>query len=1018
MRNKTGIITITVILTLLCFYFISFSLVDRNIRNDATEYATNSNGEVDFARKQKYLDSLYNKPVYNFLGIKNFTYKEVRQSGLNLGLDLQGGMHVVLEVSPVEILRGLAGNSSDAAFNKALDLAKERQKNSRENFTDLFYKAYSEVSNGKNLASVFYNYNNRAYIKSVNASDREVKTFIEREVNQAIDRTFQILRTRIDKFGVVSPNIQRIEGTGRIQVELPGADNPDRVRNLLQGVAKLEFLEVWHINDLQPHLVRINDYLVAKNKSDGKGAADTDALADTSAAADNSGDALTQGADSANVKSADTAATAAAKDSAALAKAKQDSLASQYSKLFTLAMGDNYRYNGQLVYNVNDTAQINEIFEDPKVQALLPGNLTFLWEKAGEKSQVVELVAVKKGKFTKAPLTGDVITDARADFAQGGKGGFEVTMAMNVDGAKKWASMTRRAVETMPSPQSPNRIAIVLDNIVYSAPSVRDEIPNGNSSITGNFTEEESKDLAAVLKAGKLPAPARIVEEGIIGPSLGKEAISQGLNSSLAGLALVVIFMLLYYSFGGAVANFSLLFNVLFIVGVLAQFQAALTLPGIAGIVLTIGMAVDANVLIYERVKEELRLGKPVMKAIELGYEKAFSAIFDANITTILTGIILYWLGSGPVQGFATTLIAGIITSFLSAVFISRVVIEWLGKRGKISEKSFDTFLSRNLFKNVNFDYVGKRKAAYFFSVAIIVAGFAIGFATGGYNLGVDFRGGRSYIVKFDQPIVASDIRSAIVDDFDNQGTEVKTYGDNQTVKVTTTYLIGDESKEADDKVQQALTSGLKDFEKSSPQIIGSSKVGATIADDIMASSGVSILLSLAAIFLYVFVRFKRWQFGMGALIALAHDVLVAIALFGVAAALGLNMEVDQIFIAAVLTVIGYSVNDTVVVFDRIRENIEANPSTKLELLVNKAINETMSRTIVTALTVYIVVLVLLIFGGEILRGFSFIMLVGCIFGTYSSIFIATPVILDFRRKQLESDLKKDSASKTESVKA
>lgn len=1001
MRNKTGIIVLTVVLTALCIYFISFTFIDRGIRKKAVSYATNSTGQVDFAKKQHYLDSIYNKPVYNFLGLKSYTYKEIKQNGLNLGLDLQGGMHVTLEVSPVAILKGLSGNSQDPDFLKALTMAKQMQKNSQEPFTSLFYKAFKEVAPGKSLASVFYNYANRQYISSPTASDQEVMKFIDKEVDQAIDRTFQILRTRIDRFGVTSPNIQRIQGTGRIQVELPGADNPERVRNLLQGVAKLEFLEVWTPRELQPYLVRMNDYLVSKSKAEEAGKA---AKSKSQPNQTNEEDLLTESS------RLDSLGTVASADSAAAdtsATAAQDSLDQKVSKLFSLAVGNSLQF-GQLVYPVNDTAQIGKILRDPKIQAILPPNLEFLWQKPGKEDQVIELVPVKKGKFTKAPLTGEVITDARWDFASSGRRGIEVTMSMNASGAKKWSQMTRKAVETGTA-DMPSRIAIVLDNVVWSAPTVREEIPNGNSSITGNFTEEEAKDLANVLKAGKLPAPARIVEEGIIGPSLGKEAISQGLKSSLAGLVLVVIFMVMYYSSAGLIANFALLFNIFFILGILAQLQAALTLPGIAGIVLTMGMAVDANVLIYERVREELRQGKSVQAAIKEGYQKAFSAIFDSNLTTILIGIILAWLGTGPVQGFATTLIVGILTSFFSAVFISRVIIEFMSNRKSLNEKSFETFLSRNFMRNMHFDFIKQRRKAYIFSSTLIVAGMVAIFASGGLNLGVDFKGGRSYIVQFDEPVVASDVRSQVSDDFKNKGTEVKTYGDNKTLKVTTSYLIDDESSAADSTVKAALEQGLVPFKADHPKIIGSEKVGATIADDIMDASIVSVIISLIAIFIYVVFRFRRWQFGLGALIALAHDVLVAISIYGIATALGFNLEVDQIFIAAILTVIGYSVNDTVVVFDRIREKTEAHPKMELGAVMNEAINETMSRTIITALTVFIVVVVLFIFGGEVLRGFSLVMIIGSIFGTYSSVYIATPVVLDFGRKKRETGSKKES---------
>lgn len=1007
MRNKTGIVVLTAILTAFCLYYLSFSFVDRKVRKDATEYAQTDGQGVDFAKKQRYLDSIYDEPVYNFLGMKKFTYKEVKEKGLDLGLDLQGGMHVTLEVSPIEILKSLAGlKSNTEEFKKSIALAKEMQKNSQESFTSLFFKAYQQVAPGKDLSYLFHNLANKEYV-TPQTPDQDVRAFVEREVDQAVDRTEKIIRTRIDKFGVISPNIQRIPGTGRIQVELPGADNPERVRNLLQGVAKLEFLEVWRPEEVGAYIEQINQYQLAKEKAAKPSNAQPGEKKQPSAL-----DMLSLGADTTNL--AKDTATALAEDTSALA---QDTTAANLSSFYRLAKVasdeaiakklqlDSYYLN----YRIKDTARINDILSDPKVQAMLPSNLQFLWEKPSQGSNIVSLVPVKKAPGGKAPLTGEVITDARKDFTQD-KSGYEIQMVMNATGAKKWKDMTTKAMESERN-GIPSRIAIALDNVIYSSPNVQVVIPNGISVITGNFTEEEALDLTNVLKAGKLPAPARIVEEGIIGPSLGKEAISQGLKSSVAGLVLVVVFMVLYYSMGGMVANFALIFNIFFILGVLANFSAALTLPGIAGIVLTMGMAVDANVLIYERVREELRNGSSVSNAIKEGYSKAFSSIFDANVTTLIIGIILAWLGSGPVQGFATTLIIGILSSFFSSVFISRVIIEWMAKRKSLNEKSFSTPFSKGLFQNINFDFIGARKKAYIFSLVLIVGGIVVGIATKSYNLGVDFKGGRSYIVAFTDPIVASDVKTAIADEFQGKGTDVKTYGDNKTLKITTSYLVDDETAQADSTVKNALMAGLADYNGKNPEIVGSSKVGATIADDIMTSSLFSILLSLAAIFLYIFVRFRKIGFGLGGIIALAHDVLACIAVYGIASALGMNLEVDQIFIAAILTVIGYSINDTVVVFDRIRENMEKAPRAELGGVMNKAINETMSRTIITAATLFIVVIVLFIFGGEVLRGFSLVMILGTIFGTYSSVYIATPVVLDFIQK-------KTGAAKKSEVKA
>ncbi len=979
MFSKNGIIFLTVILTAICLYFVSFSLVDRSVRQTATEYATNESGQIDFARKQHYLDSVYNKPVYNFLGIKEYTYKEVKQNGLNLGLDLQGGMHVTLEVSPVDILKGLAGNNQDASFREALEMAQKMQRNSPEKFTTLFYRAFNEVAPGRSLASIFANYSNKDFINP-KSSDQEVRKYVEGEVDQAIDRTFQILRTRIDKFGVTSPNIQRIQGTGRIQVELPGADNPERVRKLLQGVAQLEFLEVYQFQDVQPVIVQVNNYLVSKQKMEkSQHAGDVESKSEV---VEEQIDPLT------GEKIVDTTQ----KRVEGLAEA--DSLDEEVSKLISLAIGQNLQQFGQLAYRAEDTATINALLADPKVRAMIPSNMSLLWEKSGGRQNALELVPVKRGRLGKAPLTGEVITDARADFAANGRG-YEISMSMNAAGAKAWRNMTRKAVETS-TPQNRNRIAIVLDNTVYSAPSVNEEIPNGSSSISGSFTEEEAKDLANVLKAGKLPAPARIVEEGIIGPSLGKEAISQGLKSSVAGLVLVIIFMVAYYSMGGMVANFALIFNIFFVLGILAQLHAALTLPGIAGIVLTIGMAVDANVLIFERIREELRKGHKLEIAIKEGYQKAFSAIFDANLTTILVGIILAWVGSGPVQGFATVLIIGILTSFLSAIYISRIIIEWMARKKQITEKSFDTFISRRLFVGkLNYNFIGARKKAYVFSCAFILIGL-IAIMVNGLNVGVDFKGGRSYVVQFDEALPAADVKSELLPYFNNEGTEVKTYGDNRTLKVTTSYHSEDESNQADEEVKAALEKGLENYASVNPRIIGSEKVGATVASDILSASIISIVISLLVLFFYIFIRFRNWQFGLGTLIALTHDVLVAIAVYGIATALGMSIEVDQIFIAAMLTLIAYSINDKIVVFDRIREAQELSTRERDDTLMNRALNDTLSRTIVTSLTVLIVVVVLIIFGGDILRGFSLVMIVAATFGAYSTVYIGAPIVLDF----------------------
>jgi SecD/SecF fusion protein len=1003
MRNKTAITVLTVIITALCLFQLSFTFVAMHEQDKATEYASSSNGEINFAKRQSYLDSLYDQPVYNFLGYK-FTYKEVKENELGLGLDLQGGMHVTLEVSPVEIINVLAGNNQDPHFIEAIRKAKAAQSSSQENFTTLFYHAWRESEPEGQLKRIFSNITTKGRIDN-KSSDKDVMKVIDEEVSKATDRALLILRTRIDKFGVTSPNIQPIKGTNRILVELPGVNNPQRVRNLLQGVAQLEFLEVYSINEIAPFLQKVNLLLLSKEEGKAK---------ETAAKAPEKESKLFADKD-AN----DSSATASSKDKVKESKdsTAADTTKSQASLLFKLL-----KSGDMLRYDVKDTSKINKIFAMEEVKKEIPSNLKFYWDKKADKAkdgtETLELVPVKKDRSGKGALTGDVIVSAREGVSQDGRS-FEVSMNMNSKGAQKWKRMTAEASK---DPQNKKRIAIVLDNLVFSAPTVQNEIPNGQSSITGDFTMEEAKDLANVLQVGKMPAPVRIVEEAIVGPSLGKEAINQGLLSAIAGLVLVVIFMMAYYGKGGFVADFALIFNIFFILGILSQPQlgAVLTLPGIAGIVLTMGMSVDANVLIFERIREELRNGKSLSGAIALGYDKAFSSIFDSNLTTMLTAIILAVFGSGPVKGFAITLIIGIVTSFFTAVYITRVVLEWMDKRKMLTAQSFETVFSRNLFRNLNFDFIGNRKKAYLFSSTLIIAGLVSVVVSGGLTLGVDFKGGRSFIVQFDKPVAADKVRTKLVDNFENKGTEVKTYGENTKVKITTSYLIDDESSEADDKVLASLNEGLKDFSSDHPQIVGSSKVGATIADDIKKTSVIAIVLSLIAIFLYVFIRFRRWQFGLGGLIALAHDVLLCIAAYGFAELIGMPFEVDQIFIAAILTVIGYSINDTVVVFDRIRETLALNPKTELRSVMNLAINDTISRTVITATTVFIVTVMLFIFGGETLRGFSLVMLIGTTFGTYSSIFIATPIVLDFRnKKEREHDLVVEKAAiKKEALKS
>jgi SecD/SecF fusion protein len=977
MRNKTGIFLLTVIAAALCLYFLSFSLISKNVQKKAEAYATDAKGNVDTNKKFAYLDSIRKEPVF-----LNYTYEEIQESELGLGLDLKGGMHVTLEVSPVEIIKVMSGNSKDPSFLKALAQAQQMQKNSQQKFTRLFGQAYREINPTGKLSLIFSNNTTKGRI-SYASSNEEVLKEIDKEVEDAIDRSFNILRTRIDKFGVNQPNIQRLEGTGRIQIELPGVEDVTRVRKLLQGMAKLEFWEVWKPEEIGPYFATLNDYLVkqeAANKLKGGPAKKEDALTSAAKPTTPAIDPLT----------GKPVSDSAAQDSGAVAgkdAAKTDSLGANQSSLLARLF---VPLPGGLGANVRDTARVNDLLSKPEIRGLFPSNMSFAWAvkpiQGADKAEYLEIYAIKKGRDGKAPVTGDYVSDARQDFDQTGRP--EVMMSMNSTGARKWKQLTGENIG--------RQVAIVLDDYVYSAPVVQSEIPGGNSSISGNFTIEEAQDLANILKAGKMPAPTRIVEEAIVGPSLGKEAINQGLLSSAAAMLIVVAFMVFYYSKGGWVADLALLFNIFFIVGILAQFNAALTLPGIAGMVLTMGMSVDANVLIFERIREELANGLSLKDAIHKGYDRAFSSIFDSNVTTLLAGIILYYFGSGPVKGFAITLMIGIGTSFFTAVYLSRLIIEWWTGNGKrVDRMSFSTVFSRGLFKNFNFDVLKYRKAAYIGSTLVIVLGFVVMALQGGPNLGVDFKGGRSYVVDFEKAIPASDVRSALLDDFKDAGTEVKTFGRSNRLKITTSYLADDESMQADQTVQAALENGLKEYSAQNPTLKSSAKVGATMADDIQNTAIIAVLLSFAGIFLYVMLRFRKWQYSLGGVVALIHDALMVIAFFAFARAIGLSYEMDQVFIASILTIIGFSINDTVVIYDRIREYLGNSPRAKLKDVINPALNDTFSRTIITSLTVLFVVVVLFIFGGETLRGFSFAMLVGVLSGTYSTLFIATPIVLD-----------------------
>ncbi len=975
MKNKGLVVFLTITLSLLCLYYLSFTYIAAKVQKKAARHATDENGHIDFAKKQAYLDAAWKQPVYNLLGLR-YTYEEVKENELGLGLDLQGGMHVTLEVSPVELIKRLAGNSKDKAFLEALTQAQQQQSvQPQTSFTTLFYQAYQAQCPQGKLSDIFATAANRSRL-SYKSTDKEIIRMIDQEIDRAIGRSFEIIRTRIDRFGTTQPNIQRLQGTGRIQLELPGVNNPERVRKLLQGVAQLRFWEVYEIPELSEALQAIDALLVAEQQ----------ATIPTPTLQPPSGSQARQGNDPAEQLTQETN--------------RQPEGSSAMSPLFRL-LKEAYGF----VYATENVAIINSMLARNDVKALLPNDLQWLWDvkphTLKDGTEVVGLYPIKQRRGGQAALEGDVITDARQVFDDRGKPA--VSMQMNGSGARVWKKVTANNIN--------RRIAITLDNHVYSAPVVNTEIPGGSSQITGNFTVEEAKDLANILNAGSLPAPVKIVEEAIIGPTLGKKAQVEGISSMLLGLGLVILFMILYYAKGGLIANLALIFNVLFILGILAQLNAVLTLPGIAGIVLTIGMSIDANVLIFERIREELRAGVLMKVAIDRGYQRAYSSIIDSNVTTFLIGAILYVLGKGPIRGFATTLMVGIVSSFFSAVFITRVLMSWIVSRGQENWLTFSFAYSKNILSNLTIDFLKMRRLSYAISLVFIGIGFVLIAQQGGLNLGVDFTGGRSYVVALSQPVEPSALKTQLTEYFGEQGTEVKTYGANNVIKVTTSYLMQNETSETDATVQHALIQGIQNLtglthviDTAAVQTLGTftiastSKVGATIAGDMKSAAWQSIFFSLLMIFLYILVRFRRWQFGLAAVIALLHDSMAVFAAFAMARALGYAYEVDQVFIAAILTIIGYSINDTVVVFDRIRERLHMHTSNNFQEVANDSINETMSRTVITSLTTLITVLVLFIFGGEVLRGFSFSLLVGIVFGTYSSIFIATPLAIDLSK--------------------
>mgnify|MGYP005843654665 CR=1 FL=1 len=976
MRNKGLVVFLTIIVSLLCLYYLSFTWLDNKVQKNATTYAMDEAGNIDFTQRQAYLDSVWKEPVFSLLGVE-YTYEAIKENALSLGLDLQGGMHVTLEVSPVALIKGLAGNSKDKGFVQALAIAQQKiHTQASLPFTKLFYQAYKQLCPEAPFSHLFATAANRKRITR-HSSDQEVLKFLDAEVNNAIDRAFEIIRSRIDRFGTSQPNIQRLQGTGKIQIELPGVNNPERVRKLLQGVAQLRFWQVYEAAELDQALQAINKLLVSEAETQQATTNQDPTTEKTEANTDN--------------------ALAKELEKGHASKTKDNQAVSPLIRLLKPGYG--------LTYPVKDVNTIQQILARKEVKALLPPSLIWLWDikphKTEDNEEVLTLYPIKPLKGTKALLEGDVIIDARQVFDEYSRPA--VSMQMNNRGAKAWKKITANNIGKI--------IAITLDDRVYSAPRVNSEIPSGNSQITGNFTIEEAKDLANILKAGSLPAPVKIVEEALIGPTLSKQAQAQGITSMLLGLSLVILFILFYYAKGGAIANIALLFNILFILGILAQLNASLTLPGIAGIVLTIGMSIDANVLIFERIREELRQGTRIREAINLGYQKANSSIIDANVTTFLTGAILYGLGQGPVRGFATTLMLGLISSFFTAVFITRLIISWLAKKGQLNKLTFSFAYNKNLLSKVNFDFLGNRRIFYGISGVLIGIGLLLIVKQGGLNLGVDFTGGRSYVVSFSEPMEAARLKNKLASSLGDQGTEVKTYGANNVLKITTSYLSQEDDTATDEQVRNTLIQSIENFtglsyidnmsagNKTHFSIASATKVGPSIAGDIQAAAKKSVLFSLIIIFGYILVRFRQWQFGLAAVIALFHDTLLVLTAFAMARAFGYAYEIDQVFIAAILTIIGYSINDTVVVFDRIREKRGTQSTSNFLKIANQSINDTLSRTLITSLTTFLAVLTLFVWGGEALRGFSFALLVGIVFGTYSSICIATPLIIDLSKK-------------------
>ena len=1005
MQNKGFVKVFAVLLTLVCLFYLSFSFVTQHYNSKAAEYAGG-----DPAKESAYLDSLSTQKVW--LG---YTLKQCREMEISLGLDLKGGMNVVLELNVADVIRSLSNNNQDENFNKALDLAYAHQATSQKDFIDLFAEEYKKLDSGARLSAIFSTFELKDKI-TPQSSDAQVVSVLKQELQSAIDNSFNVLRTRIDRFGVVSPNIQRLETAGRILVELPGVKEPERVRKLLQGSANLEFWETYNLPEIYQQLVAADNMLATILKSDDTAAvgSDTTAIEATEeVVADNAAAETTNDADSLLAKIGED------KPEAQAAKSMEE-FAKQHPLFAVLQIN---QYNGQLapgpvvgIADKKDIAKINEYLNMKQVKDILPRNLSLKWgvKAIDEKEQYFYLYAIKMTNRDGTPaLGGDVVTDANADFVQqAGRSEQQVSMTMNAEGAKAWARLTKENIG--------KAVAIVLDDMVYSAPNVQVEITGGRSQITGHFTPEEAKDLANVLKSGKMAASVHIVQEDVVGPSLGQEAINSGVISFVLALILLMFYMCAFYGvLPGLIADGALVLNIFFTMGILASFQAVLTLPGIAGMVLTLGMAVDANVLIYERTKEELRAGKSLNKAIADGYSNAFSAIFDSNLTSIITGVVLFYFGTGPIRGFATTMIIGLFASFLTAVFLTRIVYEALLAKDKLKNVTFTTSITKDLLTNPKINFLAARKVGYLIPAGIIVLG-AISMSTIGLNNGIDFTGGRNYVIRFAQDVKTDEVRNLLDAQLDGSVSVIQ-IGTPDQVRVSTNYKIEDNDPAIDQEIENKLFEGVKSLlpegttlaQFTDQYIQSSQKVGPSMADDIKNSAILAVIFAMICMAAYILLRFRDVSFSVGAFASVATTTLCIISFYTLLwKVLPFSMEVDQTFIAAILTIIGYSINDTVVVFDRIRETIALYPKRDRYQVINDALNSTLCRTFNTSLTTLVVVLCIFILGGSTIRSFTFAILLGIIIGTYSTLFVATPIAYELQKKKINKKAAAEKAGK------